>query len=166
MLLSPFCCAVRICAGNSRYLGFPAIVSCRGLQALLESFDFPYMESREELYVSEINGRGCVKGITIIDSETSRPKCHRLGGVPYARPLTKAQRWKRARALPKDFKYGKPENPTDFTGLSAECPQSGAPFETPHMKEDCLQCNIWTPAGTPPDGGWPVWIYIRTLSSS
>lgn len=123
------------------------------------------MESREEPYISEIKGRGFVKGINILDSETGGPKSYRLGGVPYARPLTNLQRWKRARALPEDFKYGTQESPTDFTGLSAECPQYGAPFDIPNMTEDCLQCNIWIPSGTPPRGGWPVWIYIRMSSS-
>ncbi|MCJ1248236.1 hypothetical protein MMC30_005453 [Trapelia coarctata] len=119
------------------------------------------MESREESYVSEINGKGFIKGMTVLDAGTGRPKCHRLGGIPYAQPLTQAQRWRRAKPLPEDLKYGTKESPTDFTGLSAECPQSGAPFDTPSMREDCLQCNIWIPSGTPPRGGWPVWMYIH-----
>ncbi|MCJ1284835.1 hypothetical protein MMC26_004172 [Xylographa opegraphella] len=81
----------------------------------------------------------------------------RFGGIPFAIPLTSAQRWCKAQALPGHHAYGPPEKPTDFTGLSAECPQSG----NSATSEDVLQCNVWVPVGPPPSGGWPVWIYIH-----
>ncbi|MCJ1319561.1 hypothetical protein MMC15_004897 [Xylographa vitiligo] len=81
----------------------------------------------------------------------------RFGGVPFAIPLTSALRWTKAQALPQNYVYGSREKPTDFTGLSAECPQSGKSTTS----EDILQCNVWVPVGPPSGGGWPVWIYIH-----
>ena len=122
------------------------------------------MESVQKPYTLHINGRGFLRGITKYEVATNRAKCHCFRGVPYAEPMTKAHRWRRAVPLSKDTRYGTKEDPTNFTGLCAESPQIG-PHNALHMTEDCLQCNIWIPIGVPPEGGWPVWIYIRTLFS-
>ncbi len=29
------------------------------------------------------------------------------------------------------------------------------------LDEDSLTANIWTPAGPPPPGGWPVWLFLH-----
>lgn len=109
-------------------------------------------------------GKGIIRGITLLNLDTGRPKCHYIGGVPYALPEIGKRRWKRARELPNHFSYGSTEKPGDFTEPSTVCPQlgivsrSGSP-----MSEDCLKCNIWIPLGEPPTDGWPVWFFIRKL---
>lgn len=35
------------------------------------------------------------------------------------------------------------------------------PSDESAWDEDCLQCNIWVPLGTPPPDGWPVLFYIH-----
>jgi carboxylesterase type B len=115
-------------------------------------------------FVTRVNDRGYVKGVEIVDSTTGKPNCRRFGGVPYAQPITsKQQRWRRPQALPEDLRYGAQSCSTDYTGLSAECPQGygGAYADKSRMSEDCLQCNIWVPIGKAPEKGWPVWVYIR-----
>lgn len=35
-------------------------------------------------------------------------------------------------------------------------------FDVPYpMSEDALTANIWMPAGEPPAGGWPVFVFIH-----
>lgn len=29
------------------------------------------------------------------------------------------------------------------------------------LSEDALTAQVWAPAGTPPAGGWPVWVFIH-----
>ncbi|MCJ1409774.1 hypothetical protein MMC19_003857 [Ptychographa xylographoides] len=123
------------------------------------------MEVLHEPCTRLITGKGYIKGLKIIDSSSGNIKCYRFGGLPYAIPITSASRWTRAQPLPEDFQYGTEDDPTDFTGLSAECPQSKE-LESPASTEDCLQCNIWIPAGDAPTGGWPVWVYIRKCHPS
>ena len=106
----------------------------------------------------EVPGRGWQRRALILDASSGKPICQRIGGLPYARPLTPADRFRRGKPLPSGFQYGSKDNPTDCTGLAFECPQA-KPY--PSMREDCLQMNIWIPEGqSPPGGGWPVFFYI------
>ncbi|MCJ1402375.1 hypothetical protein MMC11_005595 [Xylographa trunciseda] len=108
------------------------------------------MKPQGDISVHHIEGKGFIKGRRYNNTL-------RFGGIPFALPLTSALRWKTAQALPQTYRYGSEEEPTDFTGLSAECPQSGISATS----EDILQCNIWIPLGPPPEDGWPVWIYLH-----
>ena len=110
--------------------------------------------------VREVPGRGFQKRALIHDPETGRPICQRVGGLPFAVPLNKSQRWKRARPLPTNFRYGTKDSPTDFTGIANECPQPLAGHDMPRQNENCLQMNIFIPDGKPPEEGWPVFFYI------
>lgn len=29
------------------------------------------------------------------------------------------------------------------------------------LSEDALTVNVWTPTGSPPEGGWPVCVYLH-----
>ena len=123
------------------------------------------MESVTHRYVHKIEGKGYLDGVTLLDTTSKKQKCHQFGSVPYALPLRSNLRWKRAKTLPVDYTYGSHDNPTKCSELSAICPQTGGHGLDPlRMSEDCLQCNIWLPIGRPPEHGWPVLIYIRTLA--
>ena len=106
---------------------------------------------------------GYVEGLTISNGATSQVLCHYLGGIPYALPPTGPFRFRRPRALPAQYKLGTKANPARFTGGTGVCPQPGfrAPPDKSLWDEDCLQLNIWTPAGKSPAGGWPVFFYIH-----
>lgn len=123
------------------------------------------MESITQRCLHYISDKGYLEGVTFLDASSRRPKCYRFGRVPYARPWTSSRRWKRAQALPDDCTYGPKETPSDFTELSAVCPQAiynlNRSLDPSQMTEGCLQCNIWIPIGETPAHGWPVWIYLR-----
>ncbi|SLM40710.1 Carboxylesterase, type B [Lasallia pustulata] len=109
-----------------------------------------------------LNGKGCLNGVAILDKPNGVIKCYRYGGVPYALSPIGEQRWKRPRRLPEGYSYGGVGKPGDFTGLSAVCPQKGqSAGNRGQVSEDCLQSNIWIPAGKPPEKGWPVWVYLH-----
>ena len=112
----------------------------------------------------ELPGLGPALATTLVDSDTGAIKAHCLGGIPYARPLDPAQRFRRAQPLPADHRYGTADAPADFTGVANVCPQVIDDAFPPrgHMSEDCLQLNVWVPAEAPPSEGWPVMFYIRT----
>lgn len=96
-------------------------------------------------------------------SKKRRALCHYFGGVPYARPPTGSNRWKRPQKLPIDFSYGSKDQPQTRSGTGI-CPQSDVKGRSLRKKwsEDCLQSNIWVPFGKPPSNGWPVFFFIRT----
>lgn len=115
-------------------------------------------------YPISVGSLGHIEGLTVSDSSNSQaPLCHYFGGLPYALPPTGPYRFRRPRSLPSQFKYGTKANPSRFTGGTGVCPQPG--FRSPPDKslwdEDCLQLNIWKPAGKAPAGGWPVYFYIH-----
>jgi carboxylesterase type B len=119
---------------------------------------------------------GCIQGLsyfpassTLGSTPTTPPLCHYFGGIPYALPSIGPFRWKRPRPLPPCYRYGTTANPGVFTGGASVCPQ---PKYDPFGKgcgysgflegeEDCLQLNIWKPAGEEPKEGWPVVFYIH-----
>ena len=104
-----------------------------------------------------IKGKGVLQGTTLLDSATKTPKCHRFSRVPYALPPVGKRRWQKPEPLPANFSYGSEKAPGQYTRPSSPCPQPGIL----NGDEDCLQANIWVPIGRPPNGGWPVFFYIR-----
>lgn len=106
---------------------------------------------------------GTIQGVTISTSARSSDLCHYFGGVRYALPPL--QRWRRARRLPPDYRYGSEEHPARCDGGAGVCPQPGfmslSPPDEGAWTEDCFQCNVWVPMGLPPRGGWPVMVYLR-----
>ena len=107
--------------------------------------------------VRKVPGRGYQRRTLISDSQTGQPICQRIGGIPFATPLTQSDRFKRAKPLPSAFQYGSTDAPTDCTGLARACPQTK---KVPGQSEDCLQMNIYIPHGQAPAEGWPVFFYI------
>lgn len=91
----------------------------------------------------------------------------RFLGVPYALPPTGQYRFRRARPLPSDYRYG--DGMLDCTKFKAVCPQPiytlmGSPLSRPpktNFSEDCLNLNIWLPSRKPPAEGWPVLAWIH-----
>ncbi|TVY83341.1 putative esterase/lipase [Lachnellula suecica] len=108
----------------------------------------------------KIEGKGVLQGMTLLDTATKKPKCHRFGSIPFALPPTGERRWRKPQPLPSNFSYGTQQNPGNFTKPSSPCPQMSR-FGVKSSSEDCLQCNIWVPIGSPPKGGWPVLFWIH-----
>ena len=58
------------------------------------------------------------------------------------------------------------EGAVEATGAGFACPQLGVVSvqlggSMPPQNEDCLYLNVWTPLAKPPEGGWPVMVYIH-----
>lgn len=122
------------------------------------------MTRSTEPYLRDLEFRGFVEGLTYVDNN-SQPLCHYFGGIPYALPTVGPFRWQKPRSLPPCYRYGTRANPGRYTGICSLCPQPGEGDDA-LWDEDCLQCNVWIPAGTPPEGGWPVLFWIRMLLHS
>lgn len=119
------------------------------------------MAHQQQSYTFDAGRLGLIEGVTL--SLQDGPVLHYFGGIPYALPPTGDYRFRAPRKLPKEFKYGTLSNPGRFTGGTALCPQP--PGRTPQDKalfdEDCLQLNIWVPAESAPNEGWPVFVYFH-----
>jgi hypothetical protein len=123
------------------------------------------MKVQTKPYLRDLQFRGFVEGLTYL-SPTSHPLCHYIGGIPYALPPVGPFRWRKPRSLPPCYRYGTRAHPGRYTGKCSLCPQPGfdGGVNDAEWDEDCLQCNIWIPAGDPPtEKGWPVLFWIRTL---
>lgn len=70
---------------------------------------------------------GSIQGSLLSDPETGRPLCKRYLGLPYAQPMP--ERWRRAQALPDDFRYG--AQGETFESWGGVCPQVRAPRRRP-----------------------------------
>lgn len=101
--------------------------------------------------ILDLQFRGCIEGKTIKAKSTGKDLCHYFGGIPYALPPVGAYRWRRPRPLAPCYRYGTSSFPADCTGKSSVCPQPGS--ASPLDNEDCLQCNIYVPAGQAPMKG-------------
>ena len=124
------------------------------------------METISRTYIKSLAHRGTIQGVTISTSSSStsnaKDLCHYFGGVRYG--LAPAERWRRAQPLPASFTYGSEEAPGRCNGGAGLCPQPGfrhTPENPDAWNEDCFQCNVWTPVGDVPEGGWPVFVFIR-----
>jgi carboxylesterase type B len=106
--------------------------------------------------------RGTLQSTTISDSNSGDVKCHRFSRVPYALPPTGTRRWRKPEPIPNSFSYNQKTHAKKYSKPSSPCPQLSLPGLDPKVTdEDCLSLEIWVPLGTPPDGGWPVFFYIR-----
>nr|POF01362.1 putative esterase/lipase [Quercus suber] len=105
---------------------------------------------------------GYIEGLMLSGHSRSRPACYYFGGLPYALPPIGSYRFRPPRPLPDAYHYGTKANPGRFTGSAATCPQPWPASKKALWSEDCLQLNIYIPAGrSPPKSGWPVFFYIH-----
>lgn len=128
------------------------------------------METTRRPHIHSLAHRGVIQGVTVASGTPARPGadlCHYFGGVRYA--LAPLQRWRRARPLPSTFSYGTKDAPGRCDGDAALCPQphfrDDSPLNPDAWNEDCFQCNVYVPTGPVPEGGWPVFFYIRMSES-
>ena len=116
---------------------------------------FINMSKPSKPYRRDLQFRGFAEGLTYLNSD-SQAQCHYFGGVPYALPPVGPFRFQKPRSLPPCYRYGTKANPGRYTGGCGMCPQPGSNTETldePAWDEDCLQTNIWIPAGPSPAEG-------------
>lgn len=108
---------------------------------------------------------GHIEGLTHFSpTDPSRELCHFFGGIPYALPPLGPYRFRRPRSLPTCYRYGTKASPGRFNAGCGVCPQPGSfggPAKEDDWDEDCLQLNVWIPAGERPEKGWPVFFYLR-----
>lgn len=119
------------------------------------------MEHSQQPYRKSLAHRGYIEGVTLHDKTTNKPLCHYFGGLRYGLPPS--QRWHRAQKLPDSYTYGSQTQPGRCPGTTNVCPQPSflnLSFGD-NWDEDCFQCNVWVPTGTPPPGGWPVLFFIH-----
>ena len=80
----------------------------------------------------------------------------RLMGIPYAR----------AGRFEPPVLLDLPQGRFDARKPGPACPQRGSVeirlgAKLPPQSEDCLNLNLWIPVGAPPEGGWPVMVYLH-----
>ncbi|PSN73429.1 paraben-hydrolyzing esterase precursor [Corynespora cassiicola Philippines] len=115
-------------------------------------------------YSLDLQFRGFIEGLAHVDSQSSdKPLCYYFGGIPYALPPVGPFRFQKPRPLPPCYRYGTRANPGRYVGGSGLCPQPNkdGKLNADEWDEDCLQLNVWMPAGDTPDEGWPVLFYIH-----
>jgi hypothetical protein len=124
------------------------------------------MSKASRPYRLDLQFRGHVEGLTYIDID-SNPLCHLFSGVPYALPPLGPFRFQKPRSLPSCYRYGTKVNPARFTGGCGLCPQPGfgETSNTEAWDEDCLQSNVWIPAGKSPPKGTSIGMQIPKLYS-
>lgn len=123
------------------------------------------MKTRTVPYFHDLQTLGYIQGVTIKNALSDETCCHYFGGIPYALPPIGPYRWKKPRPQPVNYQYGTTSSPGCFSQSTKVCPQY-APHTQPDTKsidEDCLQANLWLPAGDAPSDGWPVYFYIRLV---
>ncbi|KAK3719224.1 hypothetical protein LTR37_004443 [Vermiconidia calcicola] len=127
----------------------------------------PRTQYQQDVYPLAAGQLGHIEGLTLsrqTDSDNKQPLIHYFGGLPYALPPIGPYRFRRPRPLPESYRYGTKANPGRFTGGTAYCPQPRRfiDLDTSLWDEDCLQLNIYIPAGRrAPINGWPVFFYIH-----
>ena len=113
-----------------------------------------------QAYSLDLGDLGHIEGLSISDADSSKVLCRYFGGIPFAEP---AVRFRTPKHLPPNHSYGTKEKPGQFKVGAGVCPQPGflGPPDTKGWTENCLQLNVWIPAGEKPDGGWPVFFYLH-----
>lgn len=142
-------------------------------------------------YTLDLSHLGVIEGVSYVNTNPTVPSdnypyphnlkdrvlCRYFGGIPYALPPVGPYRFKKPRPLPACYRYGTHANPGRFNGKTGLCPQ---PTKDPEeWEEDCLQLNIWMPAGKPPSGGMMeafllvsdcsiagLWLYLVVLANN
>lgn len=120
----------------------------------------PYTSPTSPTSTSPTSSPSC----TASSLSPNTPQCHYIGGLPYALPPTGPYRFRPSRPLPPEYRYGTKANPGIFTKGAAVCPQpgfSGKVQGEENWDENCLQLNVWIPAGERPKGGWPVCVFLH-----
>ncbi|GIZ42228.1 hypothetical protein CKM354_000550400 [Cercospora kikuchii] len=123
----------------------------------------PRPTTDKQSYKLESDVLGCIEGTTLFRSSDKAELLTYFGGLPYALPPVGQYRFRQARPLPEEYRYGTKVNPGRFQNSAAVCPQPGwrSDDETAQWDENCLQLNIYIPAGKRPGAGWPVYFYIH-----
>jgi len=122
---------------------------------------FKQVEIESEPHLLDLQSKGYIEGLCITAKSSGTKACYYYGGLPYALPPTGPLRWQRPRPLPPFYRYGTKAHPGRFTGATGVCPQLGRGPPSPQSAEDCLQLNVWVPAGAAPPAGWPVYFFIH-----
>lgn len=122
-----------------------------------------YKTERCVLNVGEL---GDIEGLVLSRAETDEPLVKRFLNIPYVLPPIGQYRWRKPQKLPPHYSYNGPNgNPRDCTKFGFICPQPNYTALGDHAfskyDEDCLVLNIWTPAGTPPEKGWPIMLWYH-----
>jgi carboxylesterase type B len=89
-------------------------------------------------------------------SELSGKTVNVFLGIPFAESVSGSKRWTNPVAKAYLGRF-------DAKAFGPVCPQDttwGARISDMPQSEDCLTLNVWTPSGTPPEGGFPVMFYI------
>ena len=129
-----------------------------------QTLTMSFKHFKKAAYRFDAGPLGHIEGLTVSDAEGIKPLCHYFGGLPYALPPIGPYRFRKPRPLPAFYKYGTKASPGRFTNQTAVCPQPSwrGGQQQPFWDEDCLQLNIYVPAGQPPSiKGWPVYFFIH-----
>ena len=121
---------------------------------------------KTEKHTLDVGSLGTIEGLILSHAETEEQVVRRYLNVPFVLPPTGPYRWRKPRPLPPGYTYARPDgNPRDCTVFGRICPQPEYTRLGNHAfskyDEDCLTLNIWVPAGTPPEGGWPVMLWLH-----
>ncbi|EME46679.1 hypothetical protein DOTSEDRAFT_70625 [Dothistroma septosporum NZE10] len=118
---------------------------------------------RRESHLIQAGSLGWIEGATLSSATGPTALCRYFGGLPYALPPVGPYRFRQARPLPDQYRYGTKNNPGRFSTKAAVCPQPGfmGAVDESLWDENCLQLNIYVPTGAPPREGWPVFFYIH-----
>ncbi|WVQ85117.1 hypothetical protein IAT38_007282 [Cryptococcus sp. DSM 104549] len=138
--------------------------------AMLARMSFKGNDTGEKVVPITIDAgvHGKLRGANIVAPD-GHVKCRRFLQIPYAHPPTGESRWRPPKALAKDASWEGVDG-SDFGNITAQPAydirlDDGRSFPTTvagrTISEDALTVNIWTPTGEPPEGGWPVFVYLH-----
>lgn len=106
---------------------------------------------------------GDFTGAELRNSVTGEPQTYLYSQIPYAESFSGENRWEKPVQLPSDHDYT-----GDYLSFGFQAPQpkidnKELEYISPDVpsSEDINYVNIWVPSGTPPPGGYPVFIYIH-----